>query len=238
VSVTVAAVGDIHVGADRRGVIGTSLATAATHADLLLLAGDLTRCGSLDEMHMVVDELCTVALPKIAVLGNHDLHCDLGDEVTEILEAGGITVLDRSNTVVDVGGVRVGVAGAVGFGGGFDGATASDFGEREMKSFVERSRREADGLADAIADLDCRTRIALTHYSPIAETLLGERLEIYPFLGSELLAQAIDRTGVDLALHGHAHGGVEAGTTPGGVPVRNVAMPVIRRPYCLFTIDD
>ncbi len=103
--------------------------------------------------------------------------------------------------------MRVGIAGAIGFGGGFDGATASDFGEREMKSFVERSRREADGLADALAGLDCRTRIALTHYSPIADTLEGERREIYPFLGSHLLADAIDRTGADLALHGHAHRG-------------------------------
>ncbi len=146
-------------------------------------------------------------------------------------------MLDRSGIVVEVGDVRVGIAGAIGFGGGFDGATASDFGEREMKSFVERSRREADGLADALADLDCRTRIALTHYSPIADTLEGEPREIYPFLGSHLLADAIDRTGADLALHGHAHRGIECGTTPGGVPVRNVAMPVIRRPYCLFTID-
>jgi Icc-related predicted phosphoesterase len=237
-SVTVAAVGDIHVGADRRGIIGTSLSTAAAHADLLLLAGDLTRCGTVDEMHMVVDELCTVNLPTIAVLGNHDLHSDMGNEISEILEAGGITVLDRSGVVVDVKGVRVGIAGAIGFGGGFDGAVASDFGEREMKSFVERSRREADGLADALADLDCAKRIALTHYSPIAETLEGERREIYPFLGSELLGAAIDRAGADVALHGHAHGGVEVGTTPAGVPVRNVAMPVIRRPYCLFTIDD
>lgn len=173
-SVTVAAVGDIHVGADVRGVIGTSLATAAMQADLLLLAGDLTRCGSVDEIRMVVDELSHVPLPTIAVLGNHDLHSDQGDELSEILEAGGITVLDRSGVVVDVKGVRVGVAGAIGFGGGFDGATASHFGEREMKNFVERSRREADGLADALAGLDCRTRIALTHYSPVAETLEGE----------------------------------------------------------------
>ena len=206
-------------------------------ADLLLLAGDLTRCGSVDEIRMVVDELCHVPLPTIAVLGNHDLHSDQGDEISEILGAGGITVLDRSGIVVDVGEVRVGIAGATGFGGGFAGATASDFGEREMKIFVERSRREANGLADALADLDCRTRIALTHYAPIAETLEGEPREIYPFLGSHLLADAIDRTGADLALHGHAHRGIECGTTPGGVPVRNVAMPVIRRPYCLFTID-
>ena len=34
--------------------------------------------------------------------------------------------------------------------------------------------------------------VALLHYSPVEETLRGERLEIYPFLGSHLLAEAID----------------------------------------------
>ena len=189
-----------------RGVIGTSLATAAMQADLLLLAGDLTRCGSVDEIRMVVDELSNVPLPTIAVLGNHDLHSDQGDEITEILEAGGITVLDRSGIVVDVRGVRVGVAGAIGFGGGFDGATASDFGEREMKSFVERSRREADGLAEALADLDCATRIALTHYSPIAETLGGRALARSIRSSAATCSPTRSIASVaDLALHGHAH---------------------------------
>ncbi|MDX6644937.1 MAG: hypothetical protein QOK40_664 [Miltoncostaeaceae bacterium] len=36
-----------------------------------------------------------------------------------------------------------------------------------------------------------------------------------------------DRDGADLVLHGHAHAGTAAGETPGGIPVRNVAQPVI-----------
>ncbi|MGH9135289.1 MAG: metallophosphoesterase family protein [Ilumatobacteraceae bacterium] len=239
-SVTIAAVGDIHLGTEFRGTIGAALAAASTEADILLLAGDLTRCGSIEEMHIVVDELSNVQLPTIAVLGNHDLHSDLGDECRDVLEGGGIRVLDRSSTVITVGDTRVGIAGATGFGGGFDGAIASNFGEREMRRFAERSQREADGLAAALAalaELECATRIALTHYSPVEATLEGERREIYPFLGSGLLASAIDRAGADLALHGHAHRGVECGTTAGGVPVHNVAMPVIQRPYRLFTFD-
>ncbi len=147
-------------------------------------------------------------------------------------------MLDRSGIVVDVGGVRVGVAGAIGFGGGFDGATASDFGEREMKSFVERSRREADGLAEALAGLDCRTRIALTHYSPIAETLRGRALARSIRSSAATCSPTRSTARVPISRSTDTpHRGVECGTTPGGVPVRNVAMPVIRRPYCLFTID-
>lgn len=79
-------------------------------------------------------------------------------------------------------------------------------------------------------------RIALLHFSPVDDTLVGERLEIYPFLGSYLLAEAIDRVGADLVLHGHAHGGSEKGVTAGGVPVRNVAQPVIGHAYNLYCL--
>ena len=58
---------------------------------------------------------------------------------------------------------------------------------------------------------------------------------LYPFLGSYLLAEAVDRAGADLVLHGHAHRGQEQGVTPGGVPIRNVGQHVIRRPYKLFS---
>ena len=183
---------------------------------------------------MVIDELSTVALPVIAVLGNHDLHSDMGDEIGQLLEAAGITVLDRSGTVVEVRGERVGIASAIGFGV-FDGATASDFGEprdEELRGTVGAGRPMGWPARSPAWTAAHRAH----RYAPVAETLQGERREIYAFLGSHLLGDAIDSVGADLALHGHAHGGIECGTTPGGVPVRNVAMPVIRRPYCLFTI--
>ena len=80
----------------------------------------------------------------------------------------------------------------------------------------------------------CDVLVALTHYAPIPETLAGEPLEIYPFLGSYLLGQAIDSAPTALALHGHAHLGSERGTTPGGVKVRNVAHPVIKQAFSVF----
>ena len=76
--------------------------------------------------------------------------------------------------------------------------------------------------------------VALTHYAPVPDTLVGEPLEIYPFLGSYLLGQAIDSAPTALAVHGHAHAGTERGLTPGGVRVRNVAHPVIRQAYSVY----
>ena len=106
-----------------------------------------------------------------------------------------------------------------------------------MKSFVGHTKAVSDQLRAALAGLDTDLRLALLHYSPCADTLRGERLEIFPFLGSYLLAEAIDEAGADLALHGHAHAGVEHGLTPGGTRVRNVAMPVIRSSYRVYELE-
>ncbi|MGH9280137.1 MAG: metallophosphoesterase family protein [Acidimicrobiales bacterium] len=239
--IRVAAVGDVHAGLDSAGTIAPHFEHVRERADLLLLAGDLTRHGDPDEVAVLVDEVRDVGVPTIAVLGNHDHHCDRAGEVRAVLEGGGITVLEGESTVVAVNGSTVGVAGTKGFGGGFAGACATDFGEPEMKAFIRHTRTVADRLHDALAGLRADHRVALLHYSPVEETLRGERLEIYPFLGSYLLAEAIDRAGADLVVHGHAHAGAEKGMTPGGVPVRNVAQPVIKRAYhvyCLGGADE
>jgi Icc-related predicted phosphoesterase len=171
------------------------------------------------------------------VLGNHDYHCDQVDKVVDVLtNEGGITVLEGDSTVLDTPACRLGVAGAKGFGGGFAGRCASEFGEPEMKAFVRTTSVVAEKLGAALRDLDCDVRVALTHYAPIPDTLAGEPPEIYPFLGSYLLGQAIDSAPTALAVHGHAHAGSERGATPGGVRVRNVAHPVIKQAYSVFRL--
>jgi Icc-related predicted phosphoesterase len=232
--IRIAAVGDVHVGLDSAGRLRPGLDGLADRADLLLLAGDLTHRGRPEEAGVLVGELDGVGVPVVAVLGNHDYHTDQEAAVTEVLERAGIRVLEGDAVVVSSGGRRVGVAGSKGFGGGFAGACASDFGEPEMRTFVGTTKRLAKGLEQALDGLDADRRIALLHYSPVAETLAGETPEIFAFLGSYLLAEAVDRAGADLVLHGHAHRGSRSGTTPGGVPVRNVAAPVIGAPYELF----
>jgi hypothetical protein len=48
-------------------------------------------------------------------------------------------------------------------------------------------------------------------------------------LGNCELGVVLDRRLPDLVIHGHAHLGTLRGRTPGGVPVRNVALPVVGR---------
>ncbi|MEU4659869.1 metallophosphoesterase [Streptomyces sp. NPDC023723] len=237
--IRVAAVGDIHMGLDSQGLLRPAFETLPDCADLLLLAGDLTRHGTPEEMDVVAREVRDLPVPVVAVLGNHDHHDEQPEKVTEILRTAGVTVLEGEGAVVDCAGTRVGVAGTKGFGGGFVGRSAGEFGEPVMKEFVRTTRRSADALCAALKDLDgqeCAARIALTHFSPVADTLAGEPLEIYPFLGSYLLAEAIDTAGADLAVHGHAHMGSEHGMTAGGVRVRNVAQPVIKRAFNVYQL--
>ncbi len=179
--------------------------------------------------------MTTIPIPVVIILGNHDHHQDKQDDIRHLLEDTGARVLDRESTILDLHGTRVGIAGVKGFGGGFAGSSGSEFGEREMKIFIHASKVAADGLFTQLASLDCDVRIALTHYAPTRDTLLGEKLELYPFLGSYLLGESIDRAGCDLALHGHAHHGTERGLTAGGTPVRNVAMPVIQAAYNTYS---
>jgi Icc-related predicted phosphoesterase len=235
--IRIAAVGDIHVDASDRGRFRPAFLAAREHADMLLLAGDLTRHGTAEEAAALADEVTDLGLPVVAVLGNHDYHCDHEAGVTAALTERGVVVLEGSGTVLDVRGVRVGVAGTKGFGVGFPGKQASEFGEPEMKAFVRHSRALADAFGEALLALECDVRIALTHYSPVKDTLRGEPPEIHPFLGSYHLAEAIDAARADIALHGHAHRGTPKGLTPGGVRVRNVALPVIQCAYAVFALS-
>lgn len=234
--IRLAAVGDLHVGADTADRWRAALAPVSVEADLLLLAGDLTRCGSRTDTNALLVALDAVAIPILAVLGNHDFHEDQVGFLVGALERRGVELLEGSASVHALGGTRVGIAGTKGFGGGFEGACGGEFGEPEMKAFVRHTRELAAGLEKALAMLETDLRVALLHYAPIPTTLIGERLEIYPFLGSYLLGEAIDRAGADLVLHGHAHAGSERGETAGGVCVRNVAQPVIEAPYLVFCL--
>src|SRR5215207_1695145 len=235
--IRVAAVADIHAGPETAGSLAPLLTGLREEADILFLAGDLTRAGKPTEAEILAAELADVGVPVVAVLGNHDYHSDQAPEIISILKEAGIHVLDRSSIVLDVAGQRVAIAGTKGFGGGYGAALADDYGEPEMKAWIRHAEAEAETLEDILTALVGDVRIVLLHYAPIPETLDGERLELYPFLGNSMLGEAIDRSGADLVLHGHAHHGSLAGTTHGGVPVRNVAQSVIRAPYAVFTIE-
>ena len=235
--IRIAAVGDVHYDRRSAGRLAKYLAGLGDVADLLILAGDLTQVGTEEEMSVLADDLAEAPVPVYTVYGNHDYHSNQIEKLTQILSQAGVTVLEGASAQLTVGTQTVGIVGLKGFGGGFMGACGSDFGEPEMKSFIRFTKSQADLLRNGLLELKTDYKIAITHYAPCEETLLGEKKEIYPFLGSYLLAEAIDEGGADIAFHGHAHKGVEKGITPGGVPVRNVALPVIRHAFNIYSLN-
>lgn len=233
--IRIAAIGDLHADEATAEHWGLALRRCSDDADLLLLAGDLTQRGTPAEGDALAKALADLSLPAVAVLGNHDVDRGAGDHISAALQAVGVVVLAGQGASVETANGRVGVAGTKGFGGGFDDARASDFGEPEMKAFVAAARREAELLARSLERI-AAPRVALLHYAPAPDTLVGEAPAVVPFLGSQLLEDVIDRAGVLLVIHGHAHAGRERGRTRGGVPVRNVARPVIGRAYRVYCL--
>jgi Icc-related predicted phosphoesterase len=238
--IRVAAVGDLHVDVGDEAPWRATLATVPREADLLLLAGDLTQDGRVPQARALAAALRGLGIPVLAVLGNHDVDQGRAAEIEGVLRDAGVEMLEGRGLRVSTPHGEIGVAGVKGFGGGFDDACGSEFGEPEMKAFMAATRRAADALERALRELAGVPRVALLHYAPIDATLHGERPGVYPFLGSRLLEQAVDRAGADLVVHGHAHAGIEEGRTRTGIPVHNVARPVIERAgrlYRVFSIN-
>jgi Icc-related predicted phosphoesterase len=227
--VRIAATGDLHV----RGGEGPSAVPGifglADKADLLLVAGDLTENGRLLEAEAAAEMLAAARLPVVAVLGNHDLRSLRRVAFRRVLERRGIEILDGRATVIRLAnGSRVGIAGTVGSGGGFWPHEGPDaIHTRTLKRLAIRARRECDALERALMSLDADMRIATLHFAPTTTTLGREPLAKYWMLGNCELGVVLDRRAPDLVVHGHAHLGTLNGCTPGGVPVRNVALPVV-----------
>ena len=235
--IRIAATGDIHYDKNSLNRLGQHLIGLDEKADLLLLAGDLTQTGHPEEMRTLAEDLKKCPIPIIAVLGNHDYHFNEVKLAINILSDSGVIILEGTSITIHVNQKKVCIAGLKGFGGGFVGACGSEFGEEEMKAFIRHSKKEARHLEKVIKELNTDYKVVLLHYSPIEGTLTGEKKEIYPFLGNYFLAEAVDYGKASICFHGHAHSGIERGETPGGIPVRNVAQPVIRHAFNIYTLD-
>ena len=235
--IRIAATGDVHFDRKSHNRLSEHFDGLDEKADFFLIAGDLTKYGHPDEMKVLANDLKKCPIPTIAVLGNHDYHIDQVELLINILNDASVIVLEESSVILDINSQKIGIAGAKGFGGGFVGACGSDFGEHEMKSFMRHSKNNAKNLEKVIKEMEADYKIALLHYSPTSQTLAGEKKEIYPFLGNYFLAEAVDYGKADICFHGHAHSGVEKGETPGGCPVRNVAQPVIRHAFNIYSLD-
>lgn len=233
---TIAAVADVHCHEHMRGRLAESLRGVNDRADVLVLAGDLTASGRLVEARELLSELRWITVPVVAVLGNHDFESSEEDQIYDLLKASGLHVLDGEAVELPLDGETVGFAGAKGFAGGFGRHLLTAFGEKSIKDFVLASLVEVDKLERALSQLRTERKVVVLHYSPVRETLNGEPLEIYPFLGTSELEKPIDRLGAEVVFHGHSHYGSLYSRTKAGIPVFNVAQSLVIT-YHLFELQ-
>ncbi|MFP3543815.1 metallophosphoesterase [Rhizobium sp. SIMBA_035] len=217
--IRVAAVADLHVKEDGAKSYKELFAEVSGVADVLVMAGDLTDLGKPKEAELLAADLRSCTVPVVAVLGNHDHESGSVEDVTQILTDAGVKLLNGQAAEI----AGVGFVGVKGFAGGFGRHMLGSFGENAIKAMVAESVEESMRLENAMRQVRADRSMVILHYAPIAETVVGEPLEIYPFLGSSRLAETIDRFKVNAVVHGHAHRGTYEGRTPGGAPVYNVA---------------
>jgi len=224
--VRVAAISDVHYSKTSQGALLPLFAEIAQSADVLVLAGDLTDYGLAEEAKVLAKDLTsTLKIPAVGVLGNHDYEAGEEKEIAKILQDAGVRMLDGDTYEVH----GVGFAGVRGFCGGFGRGALGSWGEPVIKAFVHEAIQEALKLETALARLKTEHRIAVLHYAPIRETVEGEALEIYSFLGSSRLEEPLSRYEVTAVFHGHAHAGSLEGKTSKGAPVYNVSIPLLRQ---------
>jgi uncharacterized protein len=235
-AVRVAAMGDLHVHKVYHGELRPVFAEISEQADVLVLCGDLTNVGILEEAEHLAADLASLRIPVLAVLGNHDLHSGHAEEIKTALRKAKVVFLDDEPFEVK----GVGFAGVKGFGGGFSERMLAPFGEDMTKAFVSEAVNQALALENALRSLEMEKKVAVLHYAPIAETVKGEPPEIMPFMGCSRLAETIDRFEVKAVFHGHAHHGTPEGRTHKGIPVYNCCVELLRkaqgRPYVVVEV--
>ncbi len=225
----IAAVGDICCEATHAGYWSSQLQGVNQEADVLLLAGNLTRGGTKEELAVLLDELGTFTVPVVAVLGNNDYDDGNATTIYDSLRRAGFHHLEGSST--DIEGVTF--VGSMGVEGGFRSSTRRrwSYAEQQLMTRFEHYLQSSAG----------ERRVVLLHNSPILATVEGEEPELLEEFGSSAMEKAIDTAGADLIIHAHASNGTLEGRTQKGIPVYNVSLPLLKRhgyarPYRMFEV--
>jgi Icc-related predicted phosphoesterase len=235
--IRIAAAGDVHASEATRDRVESAFERVEDEADVVLLAGDLTTTGGLEQAEVLAGACRSLSIPVFAVLGNHDFHAGCADGIAALLADAGVRMLDRSWAACEVAGLELGVVGTKGFVGGFPGCVLPDFGEPLLREVYAETTRDAESIARGLREIvHCDLRIVLLHYAPVEATVMGEPAGIHVLLGSDRLATPIAECGADLVLHGHAHAGSFEGRI-GQIPVYNVAVHVTGRDFWIFDLE-
>lgn len=226
-----AAIADLHCTVDSKSLMRSMFAGVERRVDALLVCGNITDLGKPAEMEVFLAAIYPAlqsGLPVVAVLGNHDYHSGHYEWLVKMMRDAGIHVLYGDDNIFVLN-EQVGFVGVKGGWGGFAPNVLHHFGEPAVKQMVNETILDMRRLTVGLHSLQTPQKVVLMHYSPIKETLRGEPVELYPTLGAEWLAAPLDQEGATMVFHGHSHLGTYSGLTRSGIPVYNVAAPLLRR---------
>src|SRR5438270_12701393 len=94
--IRMSAAGDVHAAEAIRERVESAFERVEDEADVILLAGDLTTTGELEEAQVLADACRAVSIPVFAVLGNYDYHAGCATEVGSLLPTATVRVPYRS----------------------------------------------------------------------------------------------------------------------------------------------
>jgi Icc-related predicted phosphoesterase len=204
------AIADIHGAVSR---VRTVLAREEQF-DLVLIAGDLTHCGSSSDAEAVLAPLLAAGKPLFAVPGNMD-----PPGVTASLEACGVSLHGRGRRLGDLGLMGAGGSGVSPFG------TPFELADNEMSRLLEAGW-------NLIAS---SPRKILVCHAPPARTAL-DRGFLGKHIGSPVVRSFLETHALDLTVCGHVH------ESPGedvvnGARCVNVG-PLKQGRYCLIELAE
>ena len=236
--IRVAAAGDVHCDEVNRDEIERAFARIEGEVDAILLAGDLTTYGELEQGELLAEICAPLETPIYAVLGNHDWHCNQAAELTAALEAAGVA--DDRPRPRDPGAGRRAASGSPARRASSAASptrrcrtSASRSCARSTPRRPPRSRRSPRAsprsAAATTGSLSCTTR------RPRARSRASRAASTRSSAPTALAAPIVEHH-PHLALHGHAHVGAFQGAV-GDVPVYNVSVPSLARGFFVFELD-
>ena len=177
--------------------------------DLVLIAGDLTRWGSVEDFLSVAKpfEKAKWKCPIIACLGNHE-----PENAKEIFlkYSKRIEILEDEATEISIKGEKITIIGSRG--------SLDDFGIGHYIDFASRQDIEARlKKIEALLKKTKGEKVLLTHYAPTFKTLEGEHPSIWGGMADPRMEDFIRKYKLLFCVHGHAHYGKEmdfVGSTP------------------------
>ena len=91
----IAAMGDLHFGANSLKTFSAIFKSVNDEADIMVLCGDLTMRGLIEEARGLAEAIAGAKIPILAVLGNHDHEANNQEEIMDLLGSAGMKMLER-----------------------------------------------------------------------------------------------------------------------------------------------